>query len=195
MRPMSAPRLSRPRPAIPCLSRHEGPGDLRACDAGNASATSANSSSPIRRDARTSWPSWSASGVALAKDDPRVNRLLEEVKEKESLGYAYEGAEASFELLVRRVLGEVPDYFDIERFSVNVERRHNAQGDLATVSEAVVKLRVHDEILLSAAEGIGPVNALDPRAAQGSRPLSAVSSRMSNLSITGCASSRAAPMR
>jgi 2-isopropylmalate synthase len=100
-------------------------------------------------------------GVSLAKDDPRVNRLLDEVKEKESLGYAYEGAEASFELLARRVLGEVPDYFDIERFSVNVERRHNAQGDLVTVSEAVVKLRVHDEILLSAAEGIGPVNALD----------------------------------
>ncbi len=100
-------------------------------------------------------------GVSLAKDDPRINRLLDEVKQKESLGYAYEGAEASFELLARRALGEVPDYFDIERFSVNVERRHNAQGDLATVSEAVVKLRVHDEILLSAAEGIGPVNALD----------------------------------
>jgi 2-isopropylmalate synthase len=100
-------------------------------------------------------------GVSLAKDDPRVNRLLDEVKEKESLGYAYEGAEASFELLARRVLGEVPDYFDIERFSVGVERRHNAKGDLATVSEAVVKLRVNDEVLISAAEGIGPVNALD----------------------------------
>jgi len=100
-------------------------------------------------------------GVALAKDDPRVNRLLDEVKEKESLGYAYEGAEASFELLVRRVLGEVPDYFDIERFSVGVERRHNSKGELVTVSEAVVKVRVRDEILLSAAEGIGPVNALD----------------------------------
>jgi 2-isopropylmalate synthase len=100
-------------------------------------------------------------GVALAKDDPRVIRLLDEVKEKESLGYAYEGAEASFELLARRVLGEVPDYFDIERFSVGVERRHNAKGDLATVSEAVVKLRVDNEVLISAAEGIGPVNALD----------------------------------
>jgi 2-isopropylmalate synthase len=100
-------------------------------------------------------------GVALAKDDPRVIRLLDEVKEKESLGYAYEGAEASFELLARRVLGEVPDYFDIERFSVGVERRHNAKGYLATVSEAVVKLRVDNEVFISAAEGIGPVNALD----------------------------------
>jgi 2-isopropylmalate synthase len=100
-------------------------------------------------------------GVALDKGDPRVLRLLDEVKQKESLGYAYEGADASFELLARRMLGEVPDYFEVERFRVDVERRHNAQGDLVSVSEAVVKVRVDGEMLISAAEGEGPVNALD----------------------------------
>jgi 2-isopropylmalate synthase len=100
-------------------------------------------------------------GVKLAKDDARIARLLEEVKQKEALGYAYEGADASFELLARRVLGEVPDFFVVERFRVDVERRHNAQGDLVCVSEAVVKVRIGDEVSISAAEGDGPVHALD----------------------------------
>ena len=100
-------------------------------------------------------------GVKLAKDDARVARLLEEVKQKEALGYAYEGADASFELLARRVLGEVPDFFVVERFRVDVERRHNARGDLVCVSEAVVKVRIGDEVSISAAEGDGPVHALD----------------------------------
>jgi 2-isopropylmalate synthase len=100
-------------------------------------------------------------GVAFRKDDPRLSRLLEEVKEKEAVGYAYEGADASFELLARRMLGEIPDYFTIERFSVKVERRHNARGDLVTVSEAIVKVCIDSEMLISAAEGNGPVNALD----------------------------------
>ncbi len=100
-------------------------------------------------------------GVRIDKDDRRVVHLLEEVKQKEALGYAYEGADASFALLARRALGEVPDYFEVERFRVDVERRHNAQGDLVTVSEATVKVRVNGETLISAAEGEGPVNALD----------------------------------
>jgi 2-isopropylmalate synthase len=100
-------------------------------------------------------------GVRLGKDDGRLSRLLEEVKDKEAQGYAYEGADASFELLARRVLGEVPDFFEVERFRVDVERRHNAQGDLVSVSEAVVKVKIDGESSISAAEGIGPVNALD----------------------------------
>ncbi len=67
-------------------------------------------------------------GVTLDKNDPRLTRLLDEVKEKEALGYAYEGADASFLLLAKRVLGQLPDYFDVERYSVNVERRFNAKG-------------------------------------------------------------------
>jgi len=83
------------------------------------------------------------------------------VKEKEAQGYAYEGADASFFLLAKRVLGEVPEFFTVERFSVNVERRYNAVGELVTVAEAIVKVRVGEEVLISAAEGNGPVNALD----------------------------------
>jgi 2-isopropylmalate synthase len=100
-------------------------------------------------------------GVALDKNDPRLLRLLDEVKEKEAQLYAYEGAEASFELLARRSLGTVPNYFEVERFSVNAERRHNAKGEFVTVSEAVVKLRIGDDTSISVAEGNGPINALD----------------------------------
>jgi 2-isopropylmalate synthase len=100
-------------------------------------------------------------GIALDRDDPRVGRVLEEVKRKEAEGYAFEAAEASFYVLVRRLLGEVPNFYEVERFSVNVERRYNALGELVTVAEAIVKVRVGDEVLISAAEGNGPVHALD----------------------------------
>jgi 2-isopropylmalate synthase len=100
-------------------------------------------------------------GIRLDKEDRRVARVLEEVKAKEAEGYAFEGADASFYLLVKRVLGEVPRYFDVERFKVSVERRHNALGELVSVAEAIVKVRVGEEVLISAAEGNGPVNALD----------------------------------
>ncbi|MEQ8700027.1 MAG: citramalate synthase [Bauldia litoralis] len=100
-------------------------------------------------------------GIAVGRDDPRLESLLREVKHRESVGYAYEAAGASFELLARRKLGSVPDYFDVEGFHVTVERRHNAIGELVTVSEAVVKLIVGGERLLTVAEGNGPVNALD----------------------------------
>jgi 2-isopropylmalate synthase len=100
-------------------------------------------------------------GIAIAKDDPRVLRVLDEMKDKEAQGYAYEGADASFFLLAQRVLGEVPEFFTVERFKVNVERRYNALGEMVTVAEAIAKVRVGDEVMISAAEGNGPVNALD----------------------------------
>ncbi len=99
--------------------------------------------------------------LEVGKDDPRLDTLLREVKERESIGYSYEGAGASFELLARRTLGSVPDYFDVRQFDVNVEHRVNAMGERVTVSLAVVKLKVGAEDLISAAEGNGPVNALD----------------------------------
>jgi 2-isopropylmalate synthase len=100
-------------------------------------------------------------GLAIDKNDARVTRLLDEVKEREAQGYAYEAAGASFELLARRVLGRVPDYFAVEKFDVSVEQRINAVGQRVTVSMAVVKVKVGDDSLISAAEGNGPVNALD----------------------------------
>src|SRR6185369_8554174 len=99
-------------------------------------------------------------GLKVDRNDPRVARLLDEVKEREAIGYAYESADASFELLARRMLGTVPKFFDVTYFDVKVEQRGNgAAGE--TLTTAVVKVRVGDEVLISAAEGNGPVNALD----------------------------------
>ena len=100
-------------------------------------------------------------GIAADPSDRRIGRLLDEVKEREFLGYSYDGAEASFELLARRILGDVPEFFDVESFRVLVERRYNAIGDLVTVSEATVKVVVDGEKYISVGEGVGPVNALD----------------------------------
>lgn len=100
-------------------------------------------------------------GIVVPKDDPRLDHLITEVKEREASGYAYEGADASFELLARRILGSVPSFFEVESFRVMVERRFDANGKLKTVSEAVVKLSIDGEDRMSVAEGHGPVNALD----------------------------------
>jgi 2-isopropylmalate synthase len=100
-------------------------------------------------------------GVTVDKNDPRIMRLLEEVKEREAKGYAYEAADASFALLARRLLGKVPEYFDVEQFDISVEQRYNAVGKRVTVSMAVVKVKVDGKTMISAAEGNGPVNALD----------------------------------
>ena len=95
-------------------------------------------------------------GMEVAKDDTRLDGLLRDVKEREAQGYAYDGADASFELLARRALGGVPKYFDVLSFRVIVEER-----DKEMISEAVVKVKVDDQVYLNAGEGNGPVNALD----------------------------------
>jgi 2-isopropylmalate synthase len=100
-------------------------------------------------------------GIDVGRDDSRLDTLLREVKEREAQGYAYEGADASFELLARRIFGSVPRYFDVKSYRVMVEQRHNALGELVTVSEAVVKVAVDGESIISAGEGNGPINALD----------------------------------
>jgi 2-isopropylmalate synthase len=100
-------------------------------------------------------------GVPYQRNDPRLDSLLAEVKRREASGYAYESADASFELLARRTLGNVPDYFDVDSFHATVERRHNAKGELVSVSEAVVKTVIGGERFHNVAEGNGPVNALD----------------------------------
>lgn len=102
-------------------------------------------------------------GIPIEAEDSRVTALLDEVKAREAAGYSYEAAEASFELLARRMLGTVPRYFTVDSFRVMVERRHNARGKLVTVSEATVKVYIDgdNEPLWSVGEGNGPVNALD----------------------------------
>jgi 2-isopropylmalate synthase len=100
-------------------------------------------------------------GIEVARDDPRLDTLIAVVKEREAEGYAYEGADASFELLARRTLGTVPSFFSVESFRCMVERRFDANGNIKTVSEAIVKVNVDGEDRMSVAEGHGPVNALD----------------------------------
>ncbi|MGG7566348.1 citramalate synthase [Rhodovulum sp. DZ06] len=107
-------------------------------------------------------------GLDVDPKDKRLPRILESVKQREDEGFAYDGAQASFELLARRALGVLPTYFEIERYRVMVERRTNAKGERITVSEAVVSARVDGERLLSVSESHdpdtgrdqGPVNAL-----------------------------------
>ncbi len=100
-------------------------------------------------------------GIVVSKDDPKLDRLISIVKEREATGYAYEGADASFAILAQRILGSVPEFFLVESFRVMVERRFDANGNLKTVSEAVVKVSIDGETMMSVAEGHGPVNALD----------------------------------
>ena len=100
-------------------------------------------------------------GIEVDADDPKVSKLIDEVKQREYAGYAYDGAEASFELLARRMLASVPDYFRLLGFRVIDERRWDVGTDLLTLSEAIIKAEVKGETLMTVAEGNGPVSALD----------------------------------
>ena len=100
-------------------------------------------------------------GLAVEAGNPKVSSLVEQVKAREFEGYAYDGAEASFELLARRALGTVPAFFGLERFRVMDDRRWNARGELVTESEATVNVRVGRDSRFEVANGNGPVNALD----------------------------------
>ncbi|TQS72719.1 citramalate synthase [Rhodobacteraceae bacterium] len=105
-------------------------------------------------------------GLTVEKGDPRLTRILDEVKLREDAGYAYDGAQASFELVARRILSELPAFFSVERYRVVIERRHDGHK-MASSSEAVVVLNVGGERMLSVSESWdeagsdrGPVNAL-----------------------------------
>ncbi|MBV8169674.1 MAG: citramalate synthase, partial [Alphaproteobacteria bacterium] len=100
-------------------------------------------------------------GLSLEPDSKRVGELVELVKAREFEGYAYDGAEASFELLARRLIEDVPEYFRVQAFRVIDERRWNARGALVTLLEATIRVEVGNEKLMTVAEGNGPVNALD----------------------------------
>lgn len=100
-------------------------------------------------------------GLGDALESDHIDQLVREIKRRETEGYAYEDADASFELLVRRKQGKVPHFFDVEGYRVMGERRFNVKGELVNVSEATVKLCVDGECVMTVAEGNGPVNALD----------------------------------
>ena len=108
-----------------------------------------------------------AAGIVVEAKDPRMGRILEVIKEREDQGYAYDGAQASFELLARRELGLMPDFFEVKRYRVTVERRKNKYDRMVSLSEAVVVVKVGEKKMLSVSESMdesgtdrGPVNAL-----------------------------------
>ena len=108
-----------------------------------------------------------AAGIEVDPKDPALGRILDQIKAREDEGYAYDGAQASFELLARRELGQLPDYFEVKRYRVTVERRKNKYNQMVTLSEAVVVVKIGGEKMLSVSESMdetgsdrGPVNAL-----------------------------------
>ena len=94
----------------------------------------------------------------LKRDDPVVKQLLAEVKQREYDGYAYEAAEASLELLAQRLQRTLPELFKLHGFRVIVEKR---EEDGQSYAEATIKLEVNGATLHTAAEGTGPIHALD----------------------------------
>ncbi|KNG92908.1 citramalate synthase [Pseudaestuariivita atlantica] len=106
-------------------------------------------------------------GLEVDPGDPALGRILDVVKAREADGYAYDTAQASFELLARRELGLLPAFFEVKRYRVTVERRKNKYDRMVSLSEAVVVVKVGDEKKLSVSESMdesgndrGPVNAL-----------------------------------
>jgi len=108
-----------------------------------------------------------AMGIVARKGDPALAEILDTVKAREAEGYSYDTAQASFEILARRVLGRLPRFFDVRRYRVTVEKRDDGRGRLRTLSEAVVVVEIAGEKMLSVSESLdetgsdrGPVNAL-----------------------------------
>ena len=106
-------------------------------------------------------------GLTVAPRDPALGRILEDIKAREAQGYSYDTAQASFELLAREALGQMPELFEVKRYRVTVERRKNKYNRMVSLSEAVVVVKVDGEKRLSVSESMdadgsdrGPVNAL-----------------------------------
>jgi 2-isopropylmalate synthase len=108
-----------------------------------------------------------AAGIDVDAKDARLGRILEVIKDREDQGYAYDGAQASFELVARAELGLNPAFFEVKRYRVTVERRKNKYNRMISLSEAVVVVKIGDQKMLSVSESMdeegtdrGPVNAL-----------------------------------
>ena len=96
-------------------------------------------------------------GIKIDKNDPKVQTLLNEVKDREFVGYSYDGADASFELLVRRLLGEIPKYLTISKYDVSVKKESKDKIN----SFAKAHILVDGKEIICEGSGNGPVNALD----------------------------------
>jgi len=96
-------------------------------------------------------------GIKIDKNDPKVQTLLNEVKDREFVGYSYDGADASFELLARRLLGEIPKYLTISKYDVSVKKESKDKIN----SFAKAHILVDGKEIVCEGSGNGPVNALD----------------------------------
>ncbi|MDB9919482.1 citramalate synthase [Amylibacter sp.] len=106
-------------------------------------------------------------GLEINNGDSRLSEILNVIKEREDRGYAYDSAQASFELVARKILGQLPMFFEIKRYRVTVEKRKNKYGEMVSLSEAVVVTKIGKNKVLSVSESMdpecgdqGPVNAL-----------------------------------
>ncbi|MFN4172519.1 MAG: alpha-isopropylmalate synthase regulatory domain-containing protein, partial [Pseudorhodobacter sp.] len=122
-----------------------------------------------------------AAGIEVEAKDTRLATILDEIKRREDDGYAYDGAQASFELLARRELGLCPQFFEVKRYRVTVERRKNKYDRMVSLSEAVVVVKIGDRKMLSVSESMdasgtdrGPVNALSKSLAKDLGPYQAM---------------------
>ncbi|SLN43127.1 2-isopropylmalate synthase [Falsiruegeria litorea R37] len=127
----------------------------------------------------------SDAGMTVDKGDPALGRILERIKAREGEGYSYDTAQASFELLAREELGQLPQFFEVKRYKVTVERRKNKYNKMVSLSEAVVVVKVDGEKKLSVSESMddtgsdrGPVNALAKALAKDLGQYSAILSDM-----------------
>ncbi|HIQ25470.1 MAG TPA: citramalate synthase [Persephonella sp.] len=97
-------------------------------------------------------------GFEIDEKDPKIAELIRHIKELENYGYHFEAAEASLELLIRKYLGKLPKYFDLDAYRVLIARRYT---DKTPISEATVRIKMKDQYEHTASLGYGPVNALD----------------------------------
>ena len=99
--------------------------------------------------------------MSIDINENQIKNILRIIKQKESEGFSYDTALASFEILVRKELDQIKDYYTLKKFRVTDERRWNAKGQLVTESEANINVIVNNEEIMTVGIGNGPVNALD----------------------------------
>ncbi len=135
-------------------------------------------------------------GIVIGKDDPRLERLLRTVKEREARRLFLRRRRCELRRPgPRGCSARCRTFFEVESYRASVERRHNARGEQITVTEAVVKIDIDGERLMSVAEGNGPVNALDLAMRKDLGQVLGRRSPISNWSTSRCVSSTAARAR
>ena len=98
-----------------------------------------------------------SAGIQVDEDDKTIQKILDRVKDREFIGYSYDGADASFEILVKKVLGEMPSFFEVKNFNVNVK---NSGEEGSTLSHAEVRLIFDGKEIVGTGDGVGPVLSL-----------------------------------